>query len=218
MYVDFSGLFFSLQPATNLQPSALWSGGLAQTSKDGQQQIRTIICAIRARDKFLVCPLEGKPCFQVIFLRRREVQSARNDCHDTVRDREALVELFRGGDHRIEHLPRLFWLGNAELFDFLELMHAENAPHVTASRTSLLAETCRIARVLDRKLFFGILEPLIRMECRDRLLRCSNKVLFVIAPDDLCAQEGYRGATGNIGYAAPCRAPRQTDPVGQSSP
>ena len=133
--------------------------------------------------------MERKPRLEVVFLRRCEVQRARDDRHYAVWDPEALIELLRGGNHRIKHLPRLFWLGDAELFDFLELMHAEDAPHITTGRARLLAEACRVARVLDGKLFLRVLKPLVRVERRDRLLGCGNKVLLVVARDDLYARK-----------------------------
>jgi hypothetical protein len=106
-----------------------------------------------------------------------------------VGDPEALIELLRGCNHRIEHLPRFFRFGDAELFDLLELMHAEDTPHITTSRARLLAETCRVARVPDGKLLLRILKPFIRVERRDGLLRCGNKVLLIVARNDLYARK-----------------------------
>jgi len=132
--------------------------------------------------------LEREPRLEVILLRRCEVQCARDNRHYTVWDPEALIEILRGGNHRIEHLPRLFRLGDAELFNLLKLMHAEDAPHIAPGRARLLAETCRITCVLDGELFLRVLKPLVRVECRDGLLGCGNEVLLVVARDDLCAK------------------------------
>jgi hypothetical protein len=75
----------------------------------------TVIGAIRTRYQLLIFSLEGEPRFQVILLRSCEIECARYDCDKTVGQSERLVELFRSGDHRIEHLPGLFRFSDAEL-------------------------------------------------------------------------------------------------------
>ena len=77
-------------------------------------------------------------------------------------------------------------------------MHAENAPHVATGRARLLAETRRIARILDGKLFLWVLEPLVRMECRDGLLGGGNEVFFVFTRDDLYARENVTEEHCNV--------------------
>ena len=131
----------------------------------------TIICAIRARHQLLIGLLEWEVCLQVKLLRCRKVQRPRNNRDDTVPKSEALIEGLAVGDHRVEHLPALRWVGDNELLDLLELMHAEDAPHIPPCGPGLFSETCRVSGVFHWQLGIWTLEPLIRVECRDGLFR-----------------------------------------------
>ena len=66
---------------------------------------------------------------------------------------------------------------DAELLDFLKLMHAEDAARVTAVRTDLLTEARRNAGVANRQTRLG--KPLVTMESGNRLLRRGNQVFLI---------------------------------------
>ena len=131
----------------------------------------TIICAIRARHQLLIGLLEWEVSLQVKLLRSRKVQRARNNRDDTVPKSKALIEGLAVGDHRVKRLPALRGVGDNELFDLLELMHAEDAPHIASCRPGLFSETCRVSGVFHWQLGIWTLEPFIRVECRDGLFR-----------------------------------------------
>lgn len=156
-----------LDSAAHLEPAAL------------------VVGAVRARHKLLVLALEGEPCLQVVLHRRRVVQRTGHDGHNTVGNLQALVELLRVRDHLVEHLPGARGVRDAELLDLLKLVHTENAPGVLAVRAGLLAEARRVAGVADRQLLRGLVEPLVRVERRDGLLRRGNEVLVVLVARDL---------------------------------
>jgi len=59
--------------------------------------------------------LEREPGLQIIFLGGSEIESARNDGDDAVRDAEGLVEAFGIREHNVKHLPGFLWRGYAEL-------------------------------------------------------------------------------------------------------
>lgn len=86
----------------------------------------------------------------------------------------------------LEHLPAFLRLSDTELLHFLELMYSEDTPCVFAVRSSLLPETGRVTGVLDRKLLFGSLEPLVRVEGGDGLFGSSDQVLVVFVAGHLC--------------------------------
>lgn len=131
----------------------------------------TVIRAVAARNQLLVLSLEREPGFQIILYRRGVVQRAGNDVDNSVRQAEGLVKGFTVGDHRVEHLGRLFGFRDAELgsqgklptdqgnskgtylFDLFELVDSENAPSVLAVCAGFLSETGRVtgvpARVVD---------------------------------------------------------------------
>lgn len=125
--------------------------------------------------------LEWEPGLQIVLLGSRQVQRARNDGDDLIRDLKRLVELFRGGDHGLEHLPRFLRLRYAELFDFLELVDTEDSPHISARGTRFFTETGRVSCVFDWELFFGTFEPFVRVECGYGLFRGCDQVLLVLA-------------------------------------
>lgn len=153
--------------------------------KVGKRMPLTIVRTIRARDQLLVTPLEREPSLQIILLRRRQIQRARNDAHDPIRNAQALIERLRVGDHRVEHLPRLLRRGDAELLDLLELVDAEDAPHVAPGGAGFFAETGRVAGILDGKLGVGGFEPFVGVEGGDGLFGGGDEVFFVFAGDDL---------------------------------
>ena len=100
----------------------------------------TVICAIRARHQLLVRALEWEPGLEVVLLGRSQIECARDNGDDAVGQAQALVEGFRRRHHRFEHLPRLFGISDAELFDLFELMDTKDAPHVPAGRASFFSE------------------------------------------------------------------------------
>ena len=95
-------------------------------------------------------------------MRGREVQRARDDGDDAVRDLEALVERLRVGDHLLEDLPALLGLGDAELLDLLELVDAEDAPGIAAVGAGFSPVAGAETGVLDGKVLGD--DPLIGVE------------------------------------------------------
>jgi hypothetical protein len=140
----------------------------------------TVICTIRATDQLFELPPEWKPCLEIIFFAGRLVQRPTNNGYQPIRKPQALVEFLAGIDHIIKHGPARFGRGDAKLLDFLELMHTEDTPHVSACRAGFLAEAGRISCVPDGQRSAGVVEPLARMERRDGLFRCGDEVLFII--------------------------------------
>lgn len=98
-----------------------------------------------------------------------------------------LVECFSISKHFVHHLPALALLGagQGKLLHLFKLMHTEDSERVSAVRASLLPETSRIAHVALGHVL--LLEPLLPMQCAQRLLRCSNHVLVFTFAGDLHA-------------------------------
>ena len=86
-----------------------------------------IVCAVRTRYKFSVFLGVWKPSFKIIFLGSSIIESTRNNHNDLVWESERLVEFLRVGQHFFVHFPRVFWLGDAKLFNFFELMDSEDS-------------------------------------------------------------------------------------------
>lgn len=61
-----------------------------------------------------------------------------------------MVKRLRVLEHGVKHGRRVFGLGDAELFDFLELMHSEDTPGVPSVGPGLLSETGRVSGVPER--------------------------------------------------------------------
>jgi hypothetical protein len=71
------------------------------------------------------------------------------------------------------------------LLDLLELVDTEDAEDVAAAGASLFAEARRVAGVLERQLLGGLVEPLVRVQGRDGLLRRRDQVLLVVLAGSL---------------------------------
>lgn len=175
----------------------------------------TIVCAIRARNQLFVRPLERKPCLQIMFLCRRQVQRSRNNANHTIPQTQALVKRLAIRDHRIEHFPALLRIRNHKLLDLFKLMYPENSPHVPSCRTGLLSETGRITSILDRQLRIRALKPFIRVISRDRLFRRSNQVLLIFRTDDLSTTYQSQLQDFHSQYSL-CKVLRRIGQVGRS--
>jgi hypothetical protein len=105
--------------------------------------------------------LERKPSLEIVLLGGSEVECTGNDGDNPVWDFKRLVEFFCGGHHRVKHLPRLFWLGDTELFDLFKLVDTEDAPHIPTSRSGFFTETGGVSSILDRELFLWTFKPLV---------------------------------------------------------
>ena len=68
----------------------------SQPKKPHNLRKLTIVRTVRARDKFLVGPLEWEPRFEVELLRCRQIQSARHNRHHTIPQPKTLIKLFAG--------------------------------------------------------------------------------------------------------------------------
>ncbi len=90
----------------------------------------------------------------------------------------SLHELFRVANHLVEQFPRLLWIGQDKLLNFVELVHSENAPHVPAAGPGLFPVACAVAAVLQGEILG--LNPLVGMEGADRLLAGCNEILLVL--------------------------------------
>lgn len=148
----------------------------------------TVVRAVRARDQLLIRALEREPCLQIILLTRCQVQRSRYDGHDAVRDLQALIELFRSANHRVERVPALLRLGDAELLDLLELVHTEDAPHISSGGSCLFAETGGVAGVFDGELRLGRIEPFVGVVCGYGLFGGGDEVLLVIRGNNLSSE------------------------------
>lgn len=62
-----------------------------------------VVCAVGARDEFLVLALHWEPRFEIILYRCRIVEGGRDDADDSVRELEGLVKGFRVGEHLVQH-------------------------------------------------------------------------------------------------------------------
>lgn len=144
-----------------------------------------VVSAVRARDQLLIGTLEREPGLQIVLLGSSVVEGPRDDRNNTVRETERLVKVLRVLNHVVKHLPRLLRLSQTELLNLLELVDTENTPGIAAVGTGLLTEAGRVTGVLDGQLFFGLLEPLVGVEGRDRLLRGGNQVHILVLAVDL---------------------------------
>lgn len=142
-----------------------------------------VICAVGARHQLLVLALEGEPRLQIKLLRRRVVQRTGDDGNNPVRQAQALVELLGRLDHRVKRLPRLLGVGEEELLNLLELVHAENAPSISAVAASFSPVAGGVTGVFDGHILGS--KPLVGMESRDGLFRSRNEVLVVLTIDHL---------------------------------
>ena len=145
----------------------------------------TVVRAVRARHQLLVRCLVWKVRFQIILLRRSQVQCSRRNPNNPVPQPKALIKLLARRNHLLKHLPTLPRIRNHKLFHLFKLVHSKNSPHVSSRRPCFLAETRRVSRILDWKLRVWALEPLVRVQRRDRLLGRRNQVLFIIRRNDL---------------------------------
>lgn len=95
-----------------------------------------------------------------------------------VRQFKSLVVLFRRGYHLFEFIPGSLGVTVDELFDLLKLMDSEDAPDVFAVGACFLSEAGRDACVVLRQIMG--LDPLLKVHCRDGLLRGSDEVVWLI--------------------------------------
>ncbi len=79
---------------------------------------------------------------------------ARDKQHVAVMQIESLQDRFRACHHLVEDLVALFGLGEGKHLHFVELMHADQAPLLRASRARFSAKTRSIGDEFFRKLFF----------------------------------------------------------------
>ena len=105
--------------------------------------------------------LEREPSLEIVLLGGSEVKGTGDDGGDPVWNFEGLVEFLRSGHHRLEHLPGLFWFSYTELLDLFKLMDAEDAPHISTSRSSFFTETGGVSGILDWELFLRAFKPFV---------------------------------------------------------
>lgn len=89
-----------------------------------------VVGAVGAGHELLVLALEGEPGLEVELLGGGVVERPGYDGDDLVGEAEALVELLGDGDHVVEGVPGLLGVGEEELLDLLELVHAVDSPGV----------------------------------------------------------------------------------------
>lgn len=113
-------------------------------------KLLTIVGTVAARDQLLVLALHREPGLEVVLDRSGIVERSRNDLRDPVGETQRLVERLRVLEHGVKHGRRVFGLGDAKLFDLLELMHSEDTPGVPSVGPGLLSETGRVSGVPER--------------------------------------------------------------------
>ena len=111
-----------------------------------------------------------------ILLGRGVVEGTGHNVDNAVWDSERLVKRFAVPDHFFKHVPRGIVLRrrHAELFDFFELVHAEDSKSVTPVAASFLAEARGEACVAKGQ--SGGVNPLVEMVGSDRLFAGGNQV------------------------------------------
>lgn len=111
-----------------------------------------------------------------ILLGRGVVEGTRHNVDNAVGDSERLVKRFTVPNHFFKHLPRGIVLGrrDAELFDFFELVHAEDSKSVTSVAASFLAEARGEASVAKGQ--SGGVYPLVEMVGSDWLFAGGNQI------------------------------------------
>ncbi len=104
------------------------------------------------------------------------VEGTRHNVDDAVGDSERLVKRFTVPNHFFKHLPRgiVFRRRDAELFDFFELVHAEDSKSVASVAASFLAEARREASVAKGQ--SGGVNPLVEMVGSNWLFAGGNQV------------------------------------------
>ncbi len=108
-----------------------------------------VVGAVGARDELAEAALAREPALDVVLLRCGEVEGARDNVDDLVREADGLEVVLCVLDHLLHHLPGDCALGggDAKLLNLLELVHAEDASSVAAMRANLLAEALADAHV-----------------------------------------------------------------------
>ena len=145
------------------------------------QTPRLIIGAVGAGDELAESARAREPRLQIVLLRRGIIQRPAYNDHDAIGKSEDFVKLLGVADHLLQHLPGLVvaGLGDAELFDFLELMDAKDAAGVAAMRAHLLPEAAGEAGVADGQC--ALCDPLVPVECGYRLLGRRDQVFLLHA-------------------------------------
>ena len=95
-----------------------------------------------------------------------------------------LVEIASSLDHLFVFLPRLVRVGDAELFDLLELMDTEDTPSVSAVGTSFFSEASRVTTIAQRQVL--AFNDAVQVEGAERLFRSGNQIqvtVVVVASD-----------------------------------
>ena len=136
-----------------------------------------VVQAVGARNQLAVGALARKPGLEVVFAGRGEVEVARDNVDDLIREADRLAEILGGLDHGVEHLPRFGGVAEHKLLDLLKLVDPEDALGVAAVRPNLLAEALGDAAVLDReRLGVDVLLSVVR---GNRLLGCGDQELLL---------------------------------------
>ena len=110
------------------------------------------IFRIGARRDFTVFSLCREPDFDVEGLGSGEADIARAEADDVVRQAQGLEDIFGVVGQFIEFIIARFRRDVFDHFDFVELVLADEAPRIAASRTGFGTEARRHGREVDRQL------------------------------------------------------------------
>src|SRR5438552_2616629 len=145
------------------------------------QPARLVIRAVAASDHLAVGLLPRGPGFDIVLLRRDGTDVARADIHGAVGDLQRAVDALAVRAELL--MPRRAFFGTAEdeLFDLVELVHAEQPLRVDAVGPDLPAELGRQARETDGEL--AVVDHLVHVHRAERMLRRRDEVQ--VLPIDL---------------------------------
>src|SRR5216110_330085 len=146
----------------------------ADLARPDVQPARLVVRAVAAADHLAVGLLPREPSFDIVLLRGDGADVARADIHRAVRNLQGAVDPLSVRAELL--LPRRALLRTAEdeLFDLVELVHAEEALRVDAVGPDLPAELGRQAGEAEGQL--AVVDHLVHVHRADGMLRRRDQV------------------------------------------